>query len=127
MKHIRTPLQVDRLEAERAQLLVELARLRETLKTEVDPDTDEATADVVEQELAMALLEGFECRLASIDYALRQTQGGTYGVCERCGEPIDPARLNAIPEATLCLKCKAMSERQARFRVAGRTYGSSQA
>lgn len=29
---------------------------------------------------------------------------------EGCGQPIDPARLEAVPETTLCLKCKMMTE-----------------
>ncbi|MBA7707673.1 RNA polymerase-binding transcription factor DksA [subsurface metagenome] len=32
---------------------------------------------------------------------------GTYGLCDACGQPIDPARLEALPEASLCLSCKA--------------------
>jgi DnaK suppressor protein len=60
----------------------------------------------------MALVQGLERKLASIDYALRQAQDGAYGICERCGEPIDPARLEAVPETTLCLKCKVIAERR---------------
>jgi DnaK suppressor protein len=49
--------------------------------------------------------------LESIDNALRQAQDGRYGICERCGEPIDPARLEVVPEATLCVRCKTATER----------------
>ncbi|UCC85797.1 MAG: TraR/DksA family transcriptional regulator, partial [Anaerolineales bacterium] len=51
-------------------------------------------------------------RLASLDYALKQLQEGPYGICEGCGKPINPARLEAVPEATLCVECKAINERQ---------------
>ena len=114
----RTALQIEKLKQEKEHALVELARLREALKSEVDPDADEGDPDLVEREKVMALVQSLERKLEAIDYALRQARDGTYGICERCGEPIDPARLEAVPEATLCIKCKAIVERQARVRSA---------
>lgn len=110
-----TRLQVEKLKGERDQALLELERLREVLKTEVDPDADEGDPDLVEREKVMALVQGLERKLKSIEYALRQAQEGTYGICERCGEAIDPARLEAVPETTLCVKCKSIVERQSRL------------
>jgi DnaK suppressor protein len=114
MSHDRKKLQAERLQKEREQTLQELARLRDALKSEVDPDADEGDPDLVEREKVMALVNGLERKLSSIEYALRQTQEGTYGICERCKEPIDPARLEAVPEATLCVRCKSIVERRAR-------------
>jgi DnaK suppressor protein len=99
---------------EKAQLEAEVERLRAALKTEVDPDADEGDPDLVEREKVVALVNTMEYRLDAIDYALRQAQQGAYGICERCGQPIDPARLEVVPEATLCVKCKAIVERQPR-------------
>jgi DnaK suppressor protein len=114
MARDRTALQMERLQKERERTLVELGRLREALKSEVDPDADEGDPDLVEREKVMALVQRLERKLESVDDALRQAQKGTYGICERCGESIDPARLEIVPEATLCVKCKAIVERQAR-------------
>ena len=36
---------------------------------------------------------------------------GTFGLCERCGKPIDPERLEALPYATLCIDDKRKQER----------------
>ncbi len=113
----KNDLHVKKLEEEREQALAELARLREALKSEVDPDADEGDPDLIEREKVMALVQGLERKLESIEYALRQAKEGTYGVCERCGEPIDPARLEAVPEATLCVSCKSIVERQSRIRT----------
>ena len=44
--------------------------------------------------------------LQAIDEALRRIEEGTYGVCRDCGEPIAPARLNAIPWTRVCITCK---------------------
>lgn len=45
-------------------------------------------------------------QLARIKAALSRIAQGTYGECLRCGEPIDPARLQIKPEATLCRDCQ---------------------
>ncbi len=39
--------------------------------------------------------------------ALRRMSEGSYGLCLRCGDPIAPERLNAVPEAPLCRHCAA--------------------
>ena len=43
--------------------------------------------------------------LAEVDAALARVSAGTYGRCERCGQPIAPARLDARPTARLCIQC----------------------
>ena len=44
--------------------------------------------------------------LQAIEEALHRIDTGTYGVCKDCGEPIAPARLNAIPWTRSCISCK---------------------
>jgi len=44
--------------------------------------------------------------LQAIEEALGRIEKGTYGVCRDCGEPIAPARLNAIPWTRVCITCK---------------------
>ncbi|MFA5889612.1 MAG: TraR/DksA C4-type zinc finger protein [Actinomycetota bacterium] len=44
-------------------------------------------------------------------HALAAIARGTYGLCERCGDPIPKARLLALPYSTLCLRCKQQEER----------------
>jgi len=44
--------------------------------------------------------------LQAIEEALGRLDKGTYGVCRDCGEPIAPARLNAIPWTRVCITCK---------------------
>ena len=40
-----------------------------------------------------------------VNDALERIEKGTYGLCLECGKPIPQARLEAIPEAELCLNC----------------------
>ena len=44
--------------------------------------------------------------LQAIEEALWRMEQGTYGICRDCGEPISPARLNAIPWTRVCIICK---------------------
>ena len=44
--------------------------------------------------------------LQAIEEALWRLEKGTYGACRDCGEPIAPARLNAIPWTRVCITCK---------------------
>ncbi|MGI8554517.1 MAG: TraR/DksA family transcriptional regulator, partial [Dehalococcoidia bacterium] len=45
-----------------------------------------------------------------IQDAIRRKEAGTYGICENCGKPINPERLKALPEATLCIDCQRHHE-----------------
>ncbi len=44
--------------------------------------------------------------LKETNEALEKIEKGTYGYCENCKKEIDPARLEAFPQATTCLDCE---------------------
>lgn len=113
-RKILTEAERKKLEKERLITTAELNRLREYVKAELETGSDEVDLDVYEREKNLALVRRLEKRLEEIDTALRAAKKGTYGICERCGKPIDPARLKALPETTLCLRCKNELEKQAR-------------
>lgn len=71
-------------------------------------DTATATFD---RELDYTLEDNSEAVLAAIEAALVRLDEGTYGKCQRCGQPISEERLEAIPYATLCIDCKRKEER----------------
>ncbi len=50
--------------------------------------------------------------LYHIDQALRRVRSKTYGKCEECGEQINRERLEAVPHARLCIKCKELEEQR---------------
>lgn len=52
--------------------------------------------------------------LEKIDHALAKFEAGEFGVCERCGEDISPARLEARPVAQYCIDCKTELEQNER-------------
>jgi DnaK suppressor protein len=51
-----------------------------------------------------SILEQVEAELADVEHALKRLDDGTYGVCEACGEPIGPPRLESSPAARLCAR-----------------------
>jgi len=55
--------------------------------------------------------EDSQHRLA-INTALAKIDAGEYGLCDVCGEPINEARLEAVPTAAFCLKCQTRHEAQ---------------
>ena len=61
--------------------------------------------------------------LEKIEASLERIEEGTYGTCEECGVKIPKTRLNAIPYATLCVKCASQQEQRPRRRHEG---GSAQ-
>ncbi len=101
----------DRLLAEREVTVLELGRLREQMKTEIEHDTEDGDPEVYEREKLMAIIRTLEEKLTSIDYAQKALEQGVYGICERCGNEIGSERLKAIPDTTLCVKCKAETEK----------------
>jgi DnaK suppressor protein len=63
-------------------------------------------SEAFEQAKELALHENAKQLLAQVTDALERFEQGTYGICERCGIEIDPARLKALPYVTLCLHCQ---------------------
>jgi len=82
--------------------------------SEVRPDIIDRA--VHEEQLSFVLRIRERERLFSwkIKHALRRIEEGTYGICESCGQRIDPARLEILPEATMCLECQRQFERRVR-------------
>ncbi|MGQ9585784.1 MAG: TraR/DksA family transcriptional regulator [Anaerolineae bacterium] len=102
------------LEEQLTEAEVELERLREFMRGEVDVDAEEGDPDLFEREKVSALIAAQERKLESVQRALRAIETGVYGTCERCRAPIDPERLEARPDAVLCIRCQQEVERLAR-------------
>ncbi len=67
-------------------------------------------SDNFEQEFTLSLMENEGGTLAQIEASLERIEEGSYGQCEECGAKIPKARLNAIPYATLCVRCAEHQE-----------------
>ena len=96
------------LEEERDSLRRQLAELGYGAKgLDYDPnfaDSSQVTAERGENEaLVNKLVEG----LKDVEHALGKFDTDQYGICENCHQPIAEARLEAKPEARLCIGCAA--------------------
>jgi DnaK suppressor protein len=111
-----------RLEAERAELQVQLTTIEETsfatsqsdISGEVAFDEENADAGTFtfERERDLSIENNVRDLMGKIDRALARMEAGTYGICSRCGKPIEKARLKALPYADLCIKdAQAQSRR----------------
>ncbi len=117
------------LEDLRERLLTERSELEEQLTTieeqsfaasqsdisgEVSFDEENADAGTFtfERERDLSIENNVRDLLTKIDRALGKMGEGTYGICSRCGKPIEKARLKALPYVDLCLKdAQAQSRR----------------
>lgn len=95
-------------------LLAEMQRIKheilmhETLAQERSTSGNDIGDDGFEIEQVsknLALKRHLERLLAQIEAAVRRIEQGVYGMCERCGQAINPERLEALPYATTCLNC----------------------
>ena len=68
-------------------------------------DTSQVTAERGE---AAALATELRSALGDVERALEKLDKGTYGVCERCGKAIAPARLEAKPGVQTCIECASV-------------------
>lgn len=72
-----------------------------------DEESGEGDTLNIERERDLALSAQASAAVDEIDRALAKMDAGTYGICERCGNPIPKARLKALPYAALCVACKS--------------------
>ena len=111
-----------RLVHERAELQEQLTTIEETsfaasqsdLSGEVSFDEENADAGTFtfERERDLSIENNVRDLLGKIDRALARMDEGVYGICSRCGKPIEKARLRALPYVDLCIKdAQAQSRR----------------
>jgi len=110
-----------RLEGEFKRLTEEMEQLKSTIRPaderrEGSPfgKREEEATESYELERRLTLEKSIREQLASVEHALQKFEDGTYGLCDSCGKPIPPERLEALPQATLCLDCKARQAKDAK-------------
>lgn len=97
------------VEAARRQLGEQRA-FRVNQLIQLDLTRPEALADAVATEVHAKLRAGAMAVMSEIDSALRRIEHGTYGRCQRCGDPMSRRRLSALPSASLCGSCQRLEQ-----------------
>jgi DnaK suppressor protein len=105
----------------------ELDRLDEELRAlGADQETErgglgnhlaEDGSNVTEQERILAVSADLRDIMVQVDEALERMDAGTYGICRRCGKPINPERLEAFPYVAYCIECQSLLEREQALRL----------
>jgi DnaK suppressor protein len=96
----------------RSELLASTKSQPEALAMSVQsPDEVEVAVRTLEQDVTAVTANLRSQMLKEVDSALARCAGGTYGVCEGCGEEISPNRLKAIPWARYCVICQELRSR----------------
>ncbi len=114
----------ERLKKEQIRLKSELQRLKVEEKSadeqrEGSPfgKREEGATEAFELEKRLALVRRLNDALAEVEHAIKKYEAGTYDICDMCSQSIELARLEALPQASLCLKCKASQAKDARGRT----------
>jgi RNA polymerase-binding protein DksA len=114
-----------RLLEERGRLLKELGYLEANVLKQNQRDSSgdlsgysfhmaDLGTDAMEREKAFLFASAEGRAIYDVDEALRRLYNGDYGTCESCGQPIARERLEVVPHARLCVRCKEREEKAGR-------------
>lgn len=97
-----------------AEQLVELEgrqqRIAQDLAEPLNPDSSEQAVEMEDDASLEAQATLVAREITSISRALLRIENGTYGECVRCGDTIASKRLEARPEAALCISCASSEQ-----------------
>jgi RNA polymerase-binding protein DksA len=94
-----------KLEHRLQELTGHVAEIDTELRSQLAADWEEQATQLEGQDALEGLEKSKLQEIKRIRAALQRIAEGEYGVCVRCGEPIDPKRLKALPTALTCIAC----------------------
>jgi len=119
-KFERWSMEATKLEHFKQLLMAELRRHAQNVSDDQAAALDAAGDDAKEsadfalrdgiEEMALRLGDQESQMVADIDQALLRIEEGSYGICVRCGRPINERRLEAMPTARYDAECQAAVE-----------------
>jgi len=80
-------------------------KIDDDLSEPADDDFEEMATEAANDEVLEGVSQLAEDEIRQIKLALKRIEDGVYGECIKCGEPISPARLEAVPFTTRCINC----------------------
>lgn len=111
----------EKLKSEKTELLEKIEQLRARGQPSAEGregspfgKREEGADEASELEKRLVLEKRLIESLNDVEHALEKYEAGTYGLCDACGQAIEEARLEAIPQASLCMSCKASRVQDAR-------------
>lgn len=87
------------------QLEKRAGRIERDLRAPQQRDSEEQAVELENEEVLTRLDETTLNEISKLRGALARLDAGTYGRCTRCNREIDKRRLEALPDAELCIAC----------------------
>ena len=115
-KHTQELLETEhkRLAGELAQVQTSASSSEERREGSPFGKREEEATETLELEKRLTLENRIRQEMALVEHALGKFEKGTYGLCDNCGQPIDPERLEVRPQASLCMKCQGLLAKNAK-------------
>src|SRR4029078_13486072 len=95
------------LKARLSELRTHLAKVDRSLRKPLPADSEDQAIELENQEALEALEKTETTEIRQIEAALKRISKGTNDPWTKCGEPIDPRRVKALPTAATCISCSA--------------------
>jgi DnaK suppressor protein len=115
------------LEERRAQIETDVSYMANEMRLiGVDQDDENGSlgnhiaddgSNVTEAERIVTVTDDLQSILAQVNAAIERMNEGTYGICQRCGKPINSERLEAFPYVAYCIECQSNLEREQALRA----------
>jgi RNA polymerase-binding protein DksA len=96
---------INEQQAIRAEIASETSRLQ--VYPVANPDSFDLADKGAYQDGVSARLKLLKKRISLVEAAIKRLNEGTYGICRKCGNPINPERLEILPYAEYCIQCKS--------------------
>ena len=96
-------------QAQLAELEDRLSRIERDLAEPADPDSSERAVQMEDDDALEGQAALVSNEIGAVRRALQRIEDGTYGECANCGNEIAAGRLEARPEAALCIECASAS------------------
>ncbi|MDH5517451.1 MAG: TraR/DksA family transcriptional regulator [Gammaproteobacteria bacterium] len=97
--------QLETLREEFRERIIALDKDLHHTEEPVEKDFSEQATQLENSDVLNALDDEARSAIIQIDNALFRISNDSFGICEACGKPINEDRLQAIPYASLCIKC----------------------
>ena len=102
------------LQSKRKEVMEGVSRAREMGSVDTEsgaPDLADRATSAFQREFSFSLSENEGKMLRMIDEALARMDGGRFGLCVHCEQPIEKQRLQAVPWARHCIACQEQQDR----------------
>jgi RNA polymerase-binding transcription factor DksA len=89
------------------ELTAHMRKISDDLDQPLPAHLEDQAIDLEDDEVLSSIGRANQQEVRLLNAALKRIEGGTYGICQNCGEDISPARLDAVPYAMVCRTCAA--------------------